>query len=265
MTVALALAPDAPAPLALAGRPLLHIDHVTVDFDGFKALNDLDLSLYPGTLTVVIGPNGAGKSTLCDAVIGRVRPTEGRILFRGEDISKLAEDRIVGRGICRKFQTPGVLVGLSVFDNLLIAAAKDRRWWRNLGFQPPRAVRARAEQVMETVGLAERRDALAGLLSHGEKQWLEIGMVVATDAELLLLDEPTAGMGAAESTRTAEIVRALIGAHSVLVIDHDIDFVEQLGGHVAVLHQGHLFKEGSLAEVRNDPDVASIYLGRPKA
>jgi urea transport system ATP-binding protein len=212
----------------------------------------------------VIGPNGAGKSTMCDTVIGRVRPTAGRILFRGEDISKLAEDKIVGRGICRKFQTPGVLVGLSVFDNLAIAATADRRWWKSFSLQAPKAARERAEMVLEMVGLTERRTTLAGELSHGEKQWLEIGMVVATEAELLLLDEPTAGMGAAESTRTAEIVRSLVGRHSVLVIDHDIDFVEQLGGHVAVLHQGSLFKEGSLAEVRNDPDVASIYLGRPR-
>jgi urea transport system ATP-binding protein len=264
MSFAVPVAED-PAPAAApAGPPLLRIEHVTVDFDGFKALNDLDLTIAAGTLTVVIGPNGAGKSTLCDTVIGRVRPTAGRIVFRGEDISKQAEDRIVGRGICRKFQTPGVLVGLSVFDNLLIAATKDRRWWKNLTFQPPTSVREKAEQVLESIGLTDRRDALAGALSHGEKQWLEIGMVVATEAELLLLDEPTAGMGAAESTRTAEIIRQLIGAHSVLVIDHDIDFVEQLGGHVAVLHQGQLFKEGSLAEVRNDPDVASIYLGRPK-
>ncbi|MDP3175237.1 urea ABC transporter ATP-binding protein UrtD [Phenylobacterium sp.] len=244
--------------------PLLRIENVTVDFDGFKALNSLDLTIRAGSMTVVIGPNGAGKSTMCDAVIGRVRPTAGRVLFRGEDISKMAEDRIVGRGICRKFQTPGVLVGLSVFDNLVVAATQDRRWWRSLVLAAPKAARDKAEEVIAMVGLEERRDTLAGELSHGEKQWLEIGMVVATDAELLLLDEPTAGMGAAESTRTAEIVRSLVGRHAVLVIDHDIDFVEQLGGHVAVLHQGSLFKEGSLAEVRSDPDVASIYLGRPK-
>jgi urea transport system ATP-binding protein len=247
-----------------AAAPLLRIENVTVDFDGFKALNNLDLTLQAGSMTVVIGPNGAGKSTMCDTVIGRVRPTAGRILFRGEDISKLEENKIVGLGICRKFQTPGVLVGLSVYDNLLIAATKDRRWWKNLQLTAPADVREKAEEVMEMVGLTERRDALAGLLSHGEKQWLEIGMVVATESELILLDEPTAGMGAAESTRTAEIILSLIGKHAVLVIDHDIDFVAQLGGHVAVLHQGTLFKEGSLAEMRSDPDVASIYLGRPK-
>jgi urea transport system ATP-binding protein len=254
--MSLAAEPDA--------APLLRIEHVTVDFDGFKALNDLDLTLKAGSLTVVIGPNGAGKSTMCDTVIGRVRATSGRILFRGEDISKMEENKIVGLGICRKFQTPGVLVGLSVYDNLLIAATKDRRWWANLRLKAQEDVRAKAEEVMAMVGLTERRDALAGLLSHGEKQWLEIGMVVATDSELILLDEPTAGMGAAESTRTAEIIHSLVGKHAVLVIDHDIDFVAQLGGHVAVLHQGHLFKEGSLAEMRNDADVASIYLGRPK-
>jgi len=251
--------------MSAAAAPMLHIDHVTVDFDGFKALNDLDLTLREGSLTVVIGPNGAGKSTMCDVIIGRVRPTEGKVVLHGETISKLREDRIVGRGVCRKFQTPGVLIGLPVIDNLLIAATKDRRWWKSFGLRPSAAVSAKAEEVLAQVGLSERRDTLAGELSHGEKQWLEIGMVIATEAELILLDEPTAGMGAAESTKTAEIIKSLIGKHAVLVIDHDIDFVEQLGGHVAVLHQGSLFKEGTLAEVRNDPDVASIYLGRPKS
>jgi len=257
MTAAAGTAPDA------AGAPLLRVEQVTVEFDGFKALNGLDLSLAQGSMTVVIGPNGAGKSTMCDTVIGRVRPTQGRILFRGQDISRLAEHAIVARGICRKFQTPGVLVGLSVFDNLLIAATADRRWLRSLTLKPREADAAKAEHTLALVGLERQRDALAGELSHGEKQWLEIGMVVATGCELLLLDEPTAGMGAQESSRTAEIIRGLVGRHSVLVIDHDIDFVEQLGGHVIVMHQGALFRQGSLAEIRNDPDVASIYLGRP--
>jgi urea transport system ATP-binding protein len=249
-------APDAP--------PLLRVEKVTVDYDGFKALNGLDLTLPQGALTVVIGPNGAGKSTLCDTVIGRVRPSEGRILFRGEDISRLPEHRIVAKGICRKFQTPGVLIGLSVIDNLLIAAAADRRWLSAFKLKVSEKDRSKAEETLVSVGLQDRRDALAGELSHGEKQWLEIGMVVATGCELLLLDEPTAGMGAQESTRTAEIIRSLIGRHSVLVIDHDIDFVEQLGGHVVVMHQGQVFKQGSLADMRSDEDVASIYLGRPR-
>lgn len=244
--------------------PILMMEDVTVDFDGFKALNDLDLSLAAGSLTVVIGPNGAGKSTMCDTIIGRVRPTAGQILFKGEDISRLPEHRIVARGICRKFQTPGVLIALSVIDNLLIAAG-DRRWWRSFSMRADAATEARAEETLEAIGLTERREALAGELSHGEKQWLEIGMVIASGCELLLLDEPTAGMGAAESTRTAEIIRGLIGRRTVLVIDHDIDFVEQLGGHVVVLHQGALFTQGSLAQVRGDQNVASIYLGRPRS
>jgi urea transport system ATP-binding protein len=243
-------------------EPLLRLKAVTVDFDGFKALNSLELSLKSGSLTAVIGPNGAGKSTMCDAVIGRVRPTAGAVLFRGEDISRLPEHKIVARGICRKFQTPGVLVGLSVFDNIAIAAG-DRRWQRAFGLKPDAATQAKVEETLALTGLQDRREALAGELSHGEKQWLEIGMVVATGCELLLLDEPTAGMGAAETRRTAEIIRSLVGLRTILVIDHDIDFVEQLGGHVVVMHQGAVFTEGTLADVRSNPDVASIYLGRP--
>jgi len=241
---------------------LLELRNVTVDFDGFKAINDLSLSIPPGSMTVVIGPNGAGKSTMCDSVIGRVRATSGKVLFRGQEIQATSEHGIVGLGICRKFQTPGVLVALSVIDNLTIAATKDRRWWTKFGRQGEAEAKVRAEEILALVGLEERRDALAGNLSHGEKQWLEIGMVVATDAEMLLLDEPTAGMGAAESTQTANIVKSLVGKHAVLVIDHDIDFVAQLGGHVIVLHQGQLLREGTLAEIRADAEVAAIYLGR---
>jgi len=261
MTLA-ALAAEAPAPDVFT-PPLLEIDDVTVDFDGFKALNGLKLSIPAGGLTVVIGPNGAGKSTMCDTVIGRVKPSAGRIRLRGEDVSHLAEHKIVAKGVCRKFQTPGVLGSLSVFDNLLLAAAGDRRWFRAFRLRAPDADIARAEETLALVGLERQREALAGELSHGEKQWLEIGMVVATGCELLLLDEPTAGMGAPESSRTAEIIRGLIGRHSVLVIDHDIDFVEQLGGHVVVMHQGAVFREGTLAAIRSDDEVAAIYLGRP--
>jgi urea transport system ATP-binding protein len=243
---------------------MLEMQHVTVDFDGFKAINDLSLTLQSGSMTVVIGPNGAGKSTMCDSIIGRVRPTAGKVLFHGHEIQREAEHRIVSRGICRKFQTPGVLPGLSTIDNLVIAATADRRWWKSFTRGGADEARARAETVIEQIGLRDRAQALAGNLSHGEKQWLEIGMVVATDAELLLLDEPTAGMGAIESTQTAELVKSLIGKHAVLVIDHDIDFVAQLNGHVVVLHQGQLLREGTLDEIRNDEEIAAIYLGRAK-
>jgi urea transport system ATP-binding protein len=244
--------------------PMLQLDNVLVDFHGFKAIDHLSLDIASGSMTVVIGPNGAGKSTMCDAIIGRVRPTSGKVLFQGEEIQNEAEHAIVARGICRKFQTPGVLVALSVIDNLTIAATRDRRWWTKFGRNGEAEARARAEEIMALVGLDGRHDMLAGNLSHGEKQWLEIAMVVATDAELLLLDEPTAGMGAAESTQTAEIVRSLVGRHAVLVIDHDIDFVAQLGGHVVVLHQGRLLRQGTLAEIRADDEVAAIYLGRAR-
>ena len=244
--------------------PMLELRNVTVDFDGFKAINDLSLSIASGSMTVVIGPNGAGKSTMCDSIIGRVRPTGGAVLFHGREIQKDSEHGIVGLGICRKFQTPGVLVALSVIDNLTIAATRDRRWWTSFGRKGEAEARARAEEVLAMVSLTERRDALAGNLSHGEKQWLEIGMVVATDAELLLLDEPTAGMGAVESTQTADIIKTLVGKHAVLVIDHDIDFVSQLNGHVVVLHQGQLLREGTLDAIRADEEIAAIYLGRAK-
>jgi len=249
---------------AANGEPMLRLENVTVDFDGFKAINDLSLSIAAGSMTVVIGPNGAGKSTMCDSIIGRVRPTSGRVLFHGEEIQHVVEHEIVAKGICRKFQTPGVLIGLSVIDNLMITAMGDRRWWKSFTSAGEEEARARAEDILARVGLTERRDALAGNLSHGEKQWLEIGMVVATDAELLLLDEPTAGMGAVESTQTADIIKTLVGKHAVLVIDHDIDFVSQLNGHVVVLHQGQLLREGTLDAIRADEEVAAIYLGRAK-
>lgn len=248
----------------MSDAPMLQLENVVVDFDGFKAINDLSLTIPSGSMTVVIGPNGAGKSTMCDSIIGRVRATSGRVLFHGEEIQSEAEHTIVGLGICRKFQTPGVLVGLSVIDNLTIAATHDRRWWTFFGRKGEAEARARAEEILEMVSLTERRDTIAGNLSHGEKQWLEIGMVVATDSELILLDEPTAGMGAAESTQTADIIKTLVGKHAVLVIDHDIDFVSQLNGHVVVLHQGRLLREGTLEEIRADEEVASIYLGRAK-
>jgi len=239
---------------------------VTVDFDGFKALNVFSLTLDRRSVRVLIGPNGAGKSTLCDTIIGRVRPAAGRIYFKGTDITNLSEHQIVRQGICRKFQTPGVLGKLTVLDNLLIAARRDRRWWHS--FAPSHAAAAeeydRVDAILSDIGLSHRRVALAGELPHGEKQWLEIGMVVATGAELLLLDEPTAGMGPSDTRRTAEIIHRLVGggAHTVLVIDHDISFVEQLDARVTVMHQGQFLREGTIAEIRRDPDVISVYLGR---
>jgi urea transport system ATP-binding protein len=244
--------------------PILMMENVTVDFDGFKALTDVSLNLTPGDLRILIGPNGAGKSTLCDTIIGRVRPTSGRIIFKDQDITALPEQEIVRRGICRKFQTPGVLPTLSVIENLLVSARKNRAWWRSFTNRTPADETARAEEILAQIGLEDRAGVIAADLAHGEKQWLEIGMVVATDADLLLLDEPTAGMGPTDTQRTAELILSLLGRHAVLVIDHDMSFVEALNGYVTVLHQGQVLREGTVAEIRADPVVAAVYLGRAK-
>jgi len=240
---------------------LLSVDGVSVDYAGFKALDGFSLTLQRGEVRVVIGPNGAGKSTLCDTIIGRVRPTAGRVMFRGEEIQRLPEQEIVARGICRKFQAPGVLPSLSVRDNVALAARRDRRWWRSFGTGIPAEERAGIAAILAQVGLGDLAERPAGELAHGQKQWLEIGMVLATGAELILLDEPTAGMGPAETRRTAELIRGLGASRTVLVIDHDMSFVEQLDARVTVMHQGRFLCEGSIAQVRADPEVAAVYLG----
>ncbi|WP_108260544.1 urea ABC transporter ATP-binding protein UrtD [Mangrovicoccus ximenensis] len=246
------------------GTPLLQVTDITVDFDGFKAIDGFSLTLRPGELRILIGPNGAGKSTFCDTVIGRVQPASGSVRFMGQEITGRPEHEIVRRGICRKFQTPGVLPSLSVRDNLAVAAARDRRWWTTFSHRRAAEETRRVGEILETVGLSDRAETLAADLAHGEKQWLEIGMVVATDAPLILLDEPTAGMGPNETSKTARLIKSLLGRHAVLVIDHDMAFVEELGGTVTVLHQGRFLKQGTVDEIRADPEVAAVYLGRAK-
>jgi len=241
---------------------LLRVENLTVSFDGFKAVDNVNFSMRAGEVRVLIGPNGAGKSTLLDAIIGRVRPSAGKVLFKGEDITRLEEFKIVRKGICRKFQAPGILEGLTVRVNLVLAARPNRDWWASFTRRERSRIDKDVEEILEIIGLVGKRGARAGQLSHGQKQWLEIGIVVASNAELLLLDEPAAGMSHAEAAQTAELVRRLSAWHGFLVIDHDMAFVEQLGGSVTVLHQGRLLKEGSFEEVRTDPEVAAIYLGR---
>jgi urea transport system ATP-binding protein len=241
---------------------LLDVQQVTVSYDGFKALDGVSLAVEAGTIEVLVGPNGAGKSTLLDTIIGRVRPTAGRVRFKDADLRHLAEHEIVRRGICRKFQAPGVLEALTIEDNIALAARRDRRSWSAFGSRPTGAERRRVDEVLRIIGLDEKRGELAGRLAHGEKQWLEIGMVVASDAELLLLDEPAAGMTHAEAEATAALIRRLSGAHAFIVIDHDMDFVEQLAAPVSVLHMGRMLMRGTVEEVRRDPHVAAVYLGR---
>lgn len=243
-------------------EPLLRLENVTVDFDGFKALDRMSLALMPKTVRVLIGPNGAGKSTLLDATIGRVRPAAGKVFFKGRDITHVPEYQIVRNGICRKFQAPGVLGNLTVDENLALAARHNMGWWTSFHKGLASELRKHVNEVLELTGLGEKRDTLAAHLSHGQKQWLEIGMVVASKPELLLLDEPAAGMSHDEAAHTAELIRQLAKQYSFLVIDHDMGFVEQLDAPVSVLHMGRLLMEGTLEEVRSDPQVAAVYLGR---
>jgi len=247
-----------------APEALLDVRNVTVSFDGFKALTDLNFRVEKGSIRMLIGPNGAGKSTLLDTIIGKVHPVGGQVRYGGRVISGLPEHEIVQLGICRKFQAPGVLDALSVRDNLRVAVRRDKGWLANFRSRLSEAEEARVDEVLTLTGLQARADFPALQLAHGEKQWLEIGMVVGSDPQLLLLDEPTAGMTAQETAQTAALIRGLAGRHTILVIDHDMTFVELLGAPVSVLHQGQLFREGHLDEIRTDPAVMEIYLGRPK-
>ncbi len=247
-----------------SGSPLLSVEHVTVSFDGYTALDDLSFALASGAVHVLIGPNGAGKSTLLDTIIGRVRPASGRIVFKGNDLRAVPEYAIVRLGVCRKFQTPGVLDALTIEENLRVAVTQNRGAWHAFRAKPTAAERTRVDEVLAIIGLAERRNALAAELAHGMRQWLEIGMVVASDADLLLLDEPAAGMTHGEAEATARLIRSLAGRHAVIVIDHDMDFVEQLDAPVSVLNMGRMLAHGSVDEIRRNPDVAAVYLGRPR-
>lgn len=252
------------SPEFLSTEPLLEVRGVTVSFDGFKAIQNLSLQVPRGSLRVLIGPNGAGKSTLLDTIIGKVRPASGEVRYRGQVISRLPEHRIAALGICRKFQAPGVLEGLTVRENLLVAARRNKGVLATLTGRPTAAEEDRADELLRLTGLQDRAGINAAQLAHGEKQWLEIGMVVAPGPELLLLDEPTAGMTASETAQTAALIHTLAGRHTVLVIDHDMHFVELLDAPVTVLHQGQVFREGDLQALRADPEVMEIYLGRPR-
>ncbi len=243
---------------------LLEVQDITVSFDGFKAIQNLSLKVEKGSLRVLIGPNGAGKSTLLDTIIGKVRPASGDVRYLGQSITRLPEYRVANLGICRKFQAPGVLDGLSVRENLLVACKRGKGVFASFKRGASASEAGRVEELLSLTGLHEKAQMLASLLAHGEKQWLEIGMVVASDPQLLLLDEPTAGMTAQETAKTAELIRSLVGRHTVLVIDHDMAFVELLDAPITVLHQGQVFREGDLQTLRSDADVMEIYLGRPR-
>ncbi|MFQ3585138.1 MAG: urea ABC transporter ATP-binding protein UrtD [Cyanobacteriota bacterium] len=244
-------------------RQILQIQDLTVSFDGFKALNGLNFSLDEGELRVVIGPNGAGKTTFLDVLTGKVKPTKGRVLFKGKDLIKLKEYQISNLGIGRKFQTPRVYQNLSSRQNLELSFNPNKGVFSTL--LGKRDLTDKIDALLETIGLTHKDRIPAGLLSHGEKQWLEIGMVIAQNPDLLLLDECVAGMTDKETEATGELIQSLAKDHTIVVIEHDMVFVRQIARKVTVLHQGTLLCEGSFEEVKNDPRVIEVYLGSHKA
>jgi urea transport system ATP-binding protein len=240
---------------------LLKVDDVTVSFDGFLALDHLTLSLEAGELRCLVGPNGAGKTTLQDVITGKTRPTSGKVRFDGQDITRMPEHVIVGLGIGRKFQRPTVFPGHTVFENLELTLHGSKAVSRNLFARLSTDERQAIDRTLDLTGLSEYRAKAAGLLSHGQKQWLEIGMLLVQEPKLLLVDEPVAGMTQGEIERTAEILASLAGKHTVVVVEHDMDFVRSIARTVTVLHEGRVLAEGPMRDVQADPRVIEVYLG----
>jgi urea transport system ATP-binding protein len=244
---------------------ILALEDVNKTFDGFKAISNLTFYMDDGELRVIIGPNGAGKSTMMDIITGRTRPDTGRVEFgRHIDLTKLNEYQINRLGIGRKFQTPSVYVDHTVFENVLLSLKGPRGVFSALFHRISSGERDRIAEVLKTVGLSERAEAKAGSLSHGQKQWLEIGMLIAQDPKVLLVDEPAAGMSDDETFKTGELLMSLEGKHSVIVIEHDMTFVRQIARKVTVLHQGTVLCEGPVDKVQNDEKVIEVYLGKKK-
>jgi len=241
---------------------ILYLEDITVSFDGFRALNALTLYIETGELRCIIGPNGAGKTTMMDVITGKTRPDHGSAWFgQTLDLLSLNEPEIARAGIGRKFQKPTVFEHHTVYENLQLAAAGDKSPWATL-FKPLSGEqRERIDSVLEVIRLTERRGGRAGALSHGQKQWLEIGMLLMQEPRLLLVDEPVAGMTPQETERTAELLTSLAGQHSIVVVEHDMDFVRSIARKVTVLHEGSVLAEGSIDQVQNDPRVIEVYLG----
>jgi len=240
----------------------LYLEDLTVSFDGFKALNNLSLYVEPGELLCIIGPNGAGKTTMMDVITGKTRPDTGSAWF-GEDMDllRLTEAEIAAGGIGRKFQKPTVFEELTVFENLELALAGKRSFWRMLRARISAAEQGRMRELLDIIGLSAHWNLPARILSHGQKQWLEIGMLLMQNPELLLVDEPVAGMTPQEIEYTAELLLSLEGEHSIVVVEHDMNFVRSIARRVAVLHEGQLLVEGDMAKVQKDARVKEVYLG----
>jgi urea transport system ATP-binding protein len=242
---------------------MLYLSGVTVSFDGFRAINNLSLAIEPGEMRAIIGPNGAGKTTMMDIVTGKTRPDDGDVYFDGvHDLTKLDETEIAELGIGRKFQKPTVFDFHSVEDNLLLALKDDRRARATLRWTETADELRRIDELLETIRLKPVRERLAGSLSHGQKQWLEIGMLLAQQPKLLLVDEPVAGMTDLETQQTAELLKQINQDRTVVVVEHDMTFVRELGVKVTVLHEGAVLAEGSIDDVSADERVIEVYLGR---
>ncbi len=240
---------------------VLAVEDLTVSFDGFKAIDSLNLYVDKNELRVIIGPNGAGKTTLLDLICGKTRASEGSIKFKNEEMTVLPEFTRVRRGIGRKFQTPSIYENLSVFQNLEVSFPRGRSVIGAMFFKCTDDVKERVDGVAREIGLIEMLDMEAGLLSHGQKQWLEIGMLLMQEPELLMLDEPIAGMSVRERELTAELLKRISNNRSVIVIEHDMEFVKKIAHKVTVMHQGKILAEGSMDKVQNDPAVIEVYLG----
>jgi len=246
-----------------ATSAMLYLDGVHVSFDGFHAINNLSLTIAPGEMRAIIGPNGAGKTTMMDIITGKTRPDEGDVYFDGRiDLTRLDETEIAKLGIGRKFQKPTVFENQTVEDNLRLALSVDHRVRSTLFWRETREERSRINNVLETTRLTEARNQLAGSLSHGQKQWLEIGMLLAQDPKLLLVDEPVAGMTDVETHQTAELLKAINREKTVVVVEHDMTFVRELGVRVTCLHEGSVLAEGTIDQVSSNERVIEVYLGR---
>ena len=241
---------------------ILYMEEVNVSFDGFKAINDLTLYIETGELRCIIGPNGAGKTTMMDIITGKTRPDSGKVYFgQTMDLTRMTEYEIATAGIGRKFQKPTVFPFHSVFENLELAMRSNKKVWSSLTAKLTGEQRDRIAEVMHIIGLADHLSTQAAVLSHGQKQWLEIGMLLMQEPLLLLVDEPVAGMTHQEMDKTAELLTGLAGQHSVVVVEHDMDFVRSIANKVTVLHEGHVLSEGDMNRVQSDPRVVEVYLG----
>ena len=253
-------------PEVVKQQSILCTEQLEVDFDGFKAVKNLDFSLRQGELRFLIGPNGAGKTTLLDVICGKVKPFKGRVIFKGEiDLSKQREHQIAQLGIGRKFQAPSIFINLSVMENLLLSMKQKRGLYASLMVRTDNLQRERVHHYSEMIGLTPKAKDKAGSLSHGEKQWLEIGMLLMQEPELLLLDEPAAGMTDAETEKTGELLEKISSHQSVIVVEHDMEFVRQFAKTVTVMHEGSILCEGTMADIQNDEKVKEVYLGRKVA